>query len=60
MDEKKPTLRLRCRKGHEYAGEPMTLVVGATGAMADKQFILCPYCVVEMLQTVETQVVGTS
>lgn len=52
-------LTLRCAKGHEYTGEPMTLTIDAKGAMVRRLVLVCPFCVLALAQSVETQVVGT-
>lgn len=52
------SLLLRCARGHEYAGEPMTLTIDAKGAMVRRLVLLCPFCVLALAQTVETQVMG--
>jgi hypothetical protein len=52
------SLRLRCAKAHEYVGEPMTLTIDAAGAMVRRLVLVCPFCVLALAQTVETQVVG--
>lgn len=52
------TLRLRCAKGHEYTGEPMPITIDATGAMLRRIVLLCPFCLLALAQTIETQVVG--
>ena len=56
MNEPAPTLKLRCSKGHEYTGEAMTLAIEAKGALV-RSVILCPFCVLQFAQTLETQVV---
>lgn len=55
-DPAAPPLKLRCAKGHEYVGEAMTLEVKAAGALV-RRVILCPFCVLQFAQSLETQVV---
>ena len=50
------TGKFRCSRGHEYAGEAFVLTIEIKGAMV-RAVNLCPYCVLALAQTVETQLV---